>query len=476
VNLFHRASRAIVAAFLTIGVLLGSNGPRAAHALPIDPTDTCLPQPVTTADAELLGTLRLLDAAVVGYDTRISMQAPSVRIPDPKCDGRYITVPLVYSWDVLSRPAGSTALVTQTTTLIAHLTPDIAGDWQIAFTACPAGCKVTGTTITIGPLRRTINFSSTVGIEGRLSSDFFNGTLNLFLNDSRVQISNTGSGGFVSGTPYDVTSYPLTAQYQRHCLDVPDPPADCDEMLESMISHATVHTITPSFSSFIDFGPTAEAQGAPAFILLPVEPHEHDVPTWKRAVFVGLQSLFLGTSIDIDRARLLANNIHLDLKNLNMWDGTIGGGSLNLQLKFDSDHPTIKCEAHYTQRIGFIFSASSGWADELCPDYDLSQMEMTIHVFPTVVNDAITVGGITVEVQLTPQGLQSDLIDYFTDVSAEQEIKIAEKVRNRLIEPENKARLGAVLMKVLQHRFPDLVRVQSSQLSGSDWVVRYERN
>jgi hypothetical protein len=103
--MFHRAGRAIIAAFLTVGVLLGSNGPRAAHALPSDPTDTCLPQPVTAADAELLGTVRLLDAAVVGYDTRISMQAPSVRIPDPKCDGRYVTVPLVYRWDSAVQPA-----------------------------------------------------------------------------------------------------------------------------------------------------------------------------------------------------------------------------------------------------------------------------------------------------------------------------------------------------------------------------------
>jgi hypothetical protein len=31
-------------------------------------------------------------------------------------------------------------------------------------------------------------------------------------------------------------------------------------------------------------------------------------------------------------------------------------------------------------------------------------------------------------------------------------------------------------MKVLQHRLPDLVRVRSSQIVGSDWVVRYERN
>jgi hypothetical protein len=472
---FLHASRRLSAAFLMTIVLLGSGAPRAAQALPTDPTDTCVPQPVSAADAELLGTLRLLDAAVVGYDTRLSMQTPSVRIPDPKCDGQYLGVPLVFRWEVLSRPLGSAAVLSQTTTTTAHLTPDVAGDWQVAFTACPFGCKVTGATITVGPLRRTIPFSSSVGIEGRLSDQFFNDTLNLFLSDSRIQISHTGSGGFVSGTPHDVTSYPLTAEYQRHCLDVLDPPADCDAMLESMISHATIHTITPSFSSFIDFGPTAEAQGAPPFIVLPIEPHEHEVPTWKRAIFVALQSVFGGSSIDIDQARLYSNNIHIDLQNLNVWDGTIGGGSLNLHLHFISDHPTIKCEAHYTQRVGFIFTVASGWADELCPDYDLSQMDMDIHVFPTVQNDSIAVAGVTVDVSLEPSGVQSELIDFFTDVSAEQEVRIADKVRARLIDADNKAKLGTVLMKVLQHRFPDLVRVRSSQIAGTDWVVRYER-
>jgi hypothetical protein len=84
------------------------------------------------------------------------MQTPSVRIPDPKCDGQYLGVPLVFRWEVLSRPSGSAAVLSQTTTTTAHLTPDVAGDWQVVFTACPFGCKVTGTTITVGPLRRTI--------------------------------------------------------------------------------------------------------------------------------------------------------------------------------------------------------------------------------------------------------------------------------------------------------------------------------
>jgi hypothetical protein len=476
VNLFHRIGRGIVAAFFGLGVLLGSSAPQAAYALPSDPTEQCIPQPVTAADAELLGTLRLLEAAVVGYESRISMQAPGVRIPDPRCDGQYIQVPLVYRWDVLSRPAGSTAQLTQTTGLTARIRPDAAGDWQAAFTACPLGCKVTGTTITVPPLRRTLSFTSSVGIEGRLDSTFLDQTLKLYLTGSRIQISHTGAGSQVVGTPYDVAFYPLTPLYQRTCLDVADPPAECDQLLESIINHVTFQTITPTFSSFIDFSPTAEAQGAPPFIVLPIEPHEHDIPLWKRAVFMALQPASLVSSIDVDHARLLTNNIHLDMTNLNRWEASMGGSSLDLKLSFESDHPTIKCLAHFVQRVGFIFSINSGWADELCPDYDLSQMDMTIHVFPAVQNDAITVLNVTVDVQLKPQGLQSDLIDYFTDVSAEQEVKIAEKVRNRLIEPENRAKLGTVLMKVLQHKFPNLVRVRSSQIAGGEWVVRYEQN
>src|SRR6185295_17399105 len=98
--------------------------------------DPCLPQTVTAADAVLNGTVRLLDAAVVGYQTRINMLSPSVQLPSPTCDGEFITVPLVYRWDVLGRPAGSTATLSQTTSsLTTILTPDVAGAWQVAFTA-----------------------------------------------------------------------------------------------------------------------------------------------------------------------------------------------------------------------------------------------------------------------------------------------------------------------------------------------------
>jgi hypothetical protein len=32
-----------------------------------------------------------------------------------------------------------------------------------------------------------------------------------------------------------------------------------------------------------------------------------------------------------------------------------------------------------------------------------------------------------------------------------------------------------VLTRVVQHKFPDLVRVRSSQIVDTDWVIRYDR-
>src|SRR5207248_2568472 len=78
---------------------------------------------------------------------------------------------------------------------------------------------------------------------------FVNGTLEIFLQDSRVQISQTGAGNHVSLTPYTVESFPLTPLFQKRCLDVPSPPSDCDRLEEAMLSRVTYHTITPELSS-----------------------------------------------------------------------------------------------------------------------------------------------------------------------------------------------------------------------------------
>jgi hypothetical protein len=62
----------------------------------------------------------------------------------------------------------------------------------------------------------------------------------------------------------------------------------------------------------------------------------------------------------------------------------------------------------------------------------------------------------------------------FTNASNVQEVKIAEKIRTKLIEPDTRAALGKVLLAVVKHKFPDMKRIRSSQIVGSEWIVRYD--
>ncbi len=165
----------------------------------------------------------------------------------------------------------------------------------------------------------------------------------------------------------------------------------------------------------------------------------------------------------------------LEFNHPNNWDAVIADGTINLQMHFDSEHPTIKCEGHFIKRVRFVFTLDSGWSDELCPDYDLSQMDMTIKLVPVVEDGALTIGSAQVDVLLTPADVQSELIASFRDLSGRYSTKIAQKVRDRLLDPDNRKNLGSVLTKLLRNQFPHLGTIQSSQINGSDWVIRYTR-
>lgn len=475
--------RLFAGGLLLAGMLAGLGGVTSPVARAELPGGACIPQPVTAADAELSGTLSLLDPAVVGLESRISLAGAGLRFPDPKCDGRYITVSLKYRWDFTTRPAGSTAPLSQTTTLIPRLTPDIAGTWAVRFTACPAGCPVAGTTITIPPLTRTLSFPVANGVEGRMSSDEVASLIQTVLRGSRIQISHTSGGSTVTGVPYTVRwTIPYT-KYQQLCDDPltddnprTQPAPICARWEEEGLSgQVTYHTVTPQFSSYIDFGGVAEAAGAPPVMPLPIGPYDHDIPTWKRAVFVALQPAGIVLSTDIDRVRLLVNNLHKDLSNAADLPVSLGGGGINIGVPFESNHPSVKCEAHFQVKTGYIFTVSEGWSDELCPDFDLSQMELSVKLVPGVANGALTLFDAQVTVRLTPQGVISEILDFMFEATDNAEARIAAKIREKLIEPPTRTALGEVLAAVLKSKFKDMGRIVSTWVEGSEWVVRYEK-
>ena len=433
-NQFKQTIRGGMAALAVAGLLVGLNGGVAAPAAYAKPGpgggDPCIGDPTATGnDAELQGTLRLIDGPVVGLDTRISLAGAKLQVPNPKCDGKYISVPaFAYTWSITGRPAGSTATLTQTTGFAPHLVPDRAGAWQVSFTACPSLCHIAHPPMVIPPRTLTLNFNAVKGTEGHLSSDYLDSTLKLLLGDSRIQISQTGAGTPVAGN-----------------------------------------------MSYIDFGPTAEHVGAPPLIPLPIDPPERAVPDYVRAIFLALQGpLVVVDGTDIDRVRLKANNVNLNLSRLGQWSATIGGGGINLGVAFDSNHPAIQCEAHYTIRTLLLIVVDEGWSDSFCPDFDLKQMDVAMTLYPTVANNAVTVAGTQVTTQLVPgNDVKTELVNFFTDATGDLQSGITTKLQSQLADPTARAGLGALLTEVLKRRFSDLDNVVSVQVVGSDLVVRY---
>jgi hypothetical protein len=352
-----------------------------------------------------------------------------VKLPNPKCAGQYITVPLRFAWSITGRPAQSGAALTQTTTTTPHLVPDRPGPWQVTFTACPNTCTVASLNATVPPISRTVNFTAVHGVEGHISSDQLDSTLKLLLAGSRVQISQTGAGQTVAGS-----------------------------------------------QSFIDFGATAEQNGAPAAIPFSIDPPVEDVSTTDQAILLASQgAVAVVAGTDIDQVRVRANDVHLDLSNLGKWSAGVTGGGVHLGLAFDSEHPAVKCEAHYTVKSLFLVTLDEGWSDDLCPDFDLSQMNLSLTLLPTVANGQVAISGNQVDAQLVPgSDTQTDLVNLFTSATDDLQTGIDTKLHSQLADPAVKAGIAQLLNGVLKQRFSDLGPIVGMQVNDNDWVIRYQ--
>lgn len=478
-----RMMRLFAGALMMVGLLAGISGatPPAARAVPQDPTEPpelCVPQRVTGAQAELVGTLRLLDTTkppMAGQETRIIMQNLAVRLPDPACEGREVgAVGLIPRWSVVARPAGSVANPTIVGTNTAALTPDRGGVWRVQFAVCP--CRVAGVPVPVQT--REISFTALVVREARIGTSELESTLNILAAGTSIHISHTGNGTTAGGGPVTYTVPWRIPAYKYHDLcEVPPTPAPICEVWENanFMGTTTLHTRAPIYSSFIDFGPAAELAGAPDFLPLPIDAVEKDLSTEARVAILAAQGpggFVLG--LDLDRVRILANNLHVDLTSGGNRSWSIGGGALNLGVKMQSSHPSIECGGHFKLKTGYVVTLSEGWADELCPDFDLSQMDLSIRLIPAALNGMLTLGDAQVTALLEPQGLQATLIDFFRGVTGRAATQIETKVRAKLLEDQTKTELGKVLTAALKQRYPDLCKVVDARVIGTDLVVQYQ--
>jgi hypothetical protein len=133
-----------------------------------------------------------------------------------------------------------------------------------------------------------------------------------------------------------------------------------------------------------------------------------------RAFILAGQPASILYGLDVDRVSVLANNINLDLNETALWNVRIEDGGLFVDVKLQSSHPTIKCIAHYKVKTLYSYTITEDWADELCPDFDLSQMLLSIKLVPVAATGQLTVADAQVSAQLeTPNGV----LDFFAGIT-----------------------------------------------------------
>jgi hypothetical protein len=474
-TLMRRVARALVLGGM-LTALSGVITPMAVQAVPIGPPDPtgCTPQTVTGDQAELLGYLYVVDPPMVGLPTTIRMSGAAIQLPNPNCDGQFLTfMDPVAGWVIATRPAGASGSLTQVTRSEARLVADKPGPWSVGYTACPNTCRLAN--VTVPPLSSTVSLNAIPVVEGRLNGTELRTGLVPLLADSRLQISQTNNGIPVAGNPVTYTTrWSVPAyKYNQLCVEPPEPAPICAQWENGGQGQFTFHNYTPIFSSYVDFGPNAVAAGAPDVLPLPIPDIERDVPLMLRTIIMGGQPAAILYGLDVDRVRVLVNNVNLDLDDTANWSVRIENGGLTVAANLQSSHPAIKCVGHYKAKSFYLFTISEGWADELCPDFDLSQMSLSIKFIPSASNDLLTVADAQVSVQLAPTGTSSEVIDFLGGITTSAQEQIATTMRAKLLEPQTRQQMAKLLTRGLQSKFPDMCKVVTAQVSGTDLVVRF---
>src|SRR5262249_50405736 len=157
------------------------------------------------------------------------------------------------------------------------------------------------------------------------------------------------------------------------------------------------------------------------------------------------------------------------------WEASFGNGAGRLVLNAQSSHPTVVCEGHWRVGVGYWVTLTDGWADELCPDFDLSTMRLEITLVPTAQDGLLTISDVQTSVDLEPQGVRSELIDLFVGATTIAEARIATILRAKLMEPQTRQSLGMLFTRGFQTVHPDVCRVMDARVVGTDLVVLYQK-
>jgi len=143
---------------------------------------------------------------------------------------------------------------------------------------------------------------------------------------------------------------------------------------------------TISSMSYLSFGTTLNALGMSDIdIPLPNNEWSPEQIANTGGLTVFAQYLITGSVLFADRFRFQVNNVHAFFgSDLNI---SLGNNEILLNLSLKSPDPSIRGEGNgYTGVVAGI-PIPLGWEDDLCPDIDIRNFGLTVHLVPIVAGD-----------------------------------------------------------------------------------------
>lgn len=155
---------------------------------------------------------------------------------------------------------------------------------------------------------------------------------------------------------------------------------------------------------------------------------------------------------------------------------------MRIDIFLESGHPTLICEGRafslFNIRGGFI-----EWADEYCPDVQMSNIQIGISLNPYVDREgelSYGVGSIGFNADMDLIGFPDPLVTAFNDYKNKTRNKIRIMFRDLFRKEEVKKAIASVLMAFLnrelgkdQPSWPGIERLIDVQIENKNMIVKY---
>jgi len=310
-----------------------------------------------------------------------------------------------------------------------------------------------------------------------MSSADLNTDLHVFLRSTRIQLSHFGRGEPVVGPSRklllrrNIPAYKLDQfmnNIERQCSSKPNP-VQCVVDRMTALNDPVVHTITPTYDSYIHWPHGMANLMGSEFEQLPISVVKKTLihKWWLKYALPG----------SVTEARCSMNNIHhvIDFNDGASFD--FSGNAMRFRIPLTTGNPALKCDGY-----GRFFGIGVGWADELFPDVNLHNPNVVLTFGAFRAEDGHLAYKVSrgffngsVDLNNTPGPIE-DFIDLLKGFRDKIDDKIEEKLRKATEKAKVRRGIRRALEKLLSGRAGTSIsgRICDVKVGGGRMRVWYE--